>query len=931
MIDLGEAPPPALAASRRRSLAWQLKDLCYAAWSSEPQRASKVAAALRRLSAGDLVDVERPEHWREIGALAEWTEGIACLTRGEMTEAARCFDLAADGFRDLGQNHHAAQTQVPKIVALSMLGQHALAATCAEHTQREFVALGDVRTAGKVSLNLGSLHIRRDAFRQAVDHYREAAALFARVGDREHSVMADIGLADALTAMGDFDEALRSYARARMRASTHGFPVLEAMVEESVALLDLACGRYRVALAGFEGSRRRYESLVMPQHLATAEKQLADAYLELHLLPEALALFATAFAKFEDLDMPDDQAWTLVQRGRAYVLLGDPVAAAVALVGAAALFHTQGNDVGDAAVALARAELALAGGDAPAALALAEHAEQGFARAVLPDRRARSDVVRAQALLRIGRVDEARALFDATLVQSRAMQLLPVEVRCLTGQGLAAQAAGDTATARHAFRTAIELFEEQRRALPGDELRSAFLIDHLRPYGELLRMVLDDHANGGTPALAVEVLRQLDRLRARALGERLDQGAVADGADTASLRTRLNWLYRRVQRLQDEAAPSAALTAELRGAERELLERARRQRIATAESPCASPVDVTLDVDALRERLDEDDVLVEYGVVDDELFACVVTRGGVALQRRVARWPEVLDAAQYARFQIESLRHGTAPVARHLATLTERTQLRMRQLHALVWAPLAGALGTRRRVLIVPHAELGSLPFAALHDGECYVGQRHELSFAPSARIALRGLLRQPVPARRALVLGDSTRLLHAADEARVVADLFPQAGIFVGAEATLDALRANAGGADVIHLACHAQFRADNPMFSALYLCDGALTAEETEDLALKACTVVLSACETGLAEHGAGDESFGIVRAFLVAGAARVLATLWSVDDEITATFMSQFYRAYCLGAEPAAAVRIAQADVMRRHPHPYHWAAFTLHGRW
>ena len=304
-------------------------------------------------------------------------------------------------------------------------------------------------------------------------------------------------------------------------------------------------------------------------------------------------------------------------------------------------------------------------------------------------------------------------------------------------------------------------------------------------------------------------------------------------------------------------------------------------------------------------------------MVDDELFACVVTRAGVVLQRHVADWPAVLEAVRSARFQIETLRHGAAPVSRHLAILTERTQTRMRQLHALVWAPLAGALAQCRRVLIVPHAQLGALPFAALHDGERSLAQRYELAFAPSARVALRGLRRQPAPARRALVLGESTRLPHAAAEARVVAGLFPQANAFVGDEATLDALRAHAGDADVIHLACHAQFRSDNPMFSALHLADGALTVEATEALSLKPCTVVLSACETALAEHGNGDEMVGLVRAFLVAGAARVLASLWPVDDEITSRFMSHFHGALCRGMTPAASLRLAQVEVMRAAP--------------
>ena len=306
-------------------------------------------------------------------------------------------------------------------------------------------------------------------------------------------------------------------------------------------------------------------------------------------------------------------------------------------------------------------------------------------------------------------------------------------------------------------------------------------------------------------------------------------------------------------------------------------------------------------------------------------------RAGVALKRQIADWPAVVEAVHSARFQIETLRHGAEPVSRHLALLTERARSRMRRLHALVWAPLAGALAQCHRVLIVPHGQLGTLPFAALHDGERSLGQRHELALAPSARVALHGLQLQPGPASRVLVLGESTRLPHAAAEARVVASLFPHANAFVGDEATLGALRAHSSGADVIHLACHAQFRSDNPMFSALHLTDGALTVEATEALSLKPCTVVLSACETALAEQGNGDEMVGLVRAFLVAGAARVLASVWPVDDAVTANFMSHFHGALCRGVAPAASLRLAQAELMRDHPHPFYWAAFTLHGRW
>jgi CHAT domain-containing protein len=913
--------------------AWELKDQCYAAWSSEPQRAAVAAAALRALCAGD-VDAHGDAIAREISALADWTEGIAHITRGQMADAVRSLDAAALAFRALGQRANAAQTQVPKIISLSMLGQYDAAIACAEQAQREFVDLGDAHGAAKVSGNLGGLQERRGNYAQAARHSREASVLFARVGDHERSVQADINLANALTAMGDFDEALRIYARARMRAGTHDYPVLETMVDECVASVQLPRGRYREALAGFESARGQFERLGMQQNTAFTEKQLADTYLELRLLPEALALFDQVLARLQALDvLPDEQAWTLSQRGRAQVLLARPEQAARSFELAAALFDEQSNGAGLATVTLARAELALEGGDPARATELATRAGEGFAAAGRADGHTRADVVRAYALLRAGSAEQAGALFNATLMNAQALQLLTLQVRCRVGQGLAAQALGDTAQARAAFNDAVELFEDQRRALPGDDLRSAFLGEHLEPYRELLRLALQAHSAAPSPARALEVLHQLERVRARSLGERIDgDAAPADEPKTRAMRERVNWLYRRVQRLEDEGESAAALSDELRRTERELLEGARRARLIAAPEDIVDVADATrFDAAALQAALGDEGALIEYGVLDDELFACVVTRQGVHLQRRVASWREVQDTLRAARFQIETLRHGAAPVRQHLSSLAARTQRRLEQLHALVWAPLAPALIDSRRVLIVPCGPLGLLPFAALHDGSGALAQRFELALVPSARLALRGLLRVPMPPRRAVALGESSRLPHAAYEARYVAALFAEGRALVGTQATLEALREHAPRAELIHLACHAQFRNDNPMFSALYLHDGALTVEAVETLKLLPGTVVLSACETGVAESGSGEERVGLVRAFLVAGAARVLASLWPVDDEVTGAFMASFYAALCAGEPPAKALRQAQTRQMATHPHPFYWAAFTLHGGW
>ena len=94
-----------------------------------------------------------------------------------------------------------------------------------------------------------------------------------------------------------------------------------------------------------------------------------------------------------------------------------------------------------------------------------------------------------------------------------------------------------------------------------------------------------------------------------------------------------------------------------------------------------------------------------------------------------------------------------------------------------------------------------------------------------------------------------------------------------------------------------------------------------------------MLSGCRTGLGKEIKGEGLVGMTRAFMYAGAARVLVSLWDINDKATAEFMTRFYRAM-LGKEqmrPAAALRAAQVSMWKEKqwPSPYYWAAFVLQG--
>jgi CHAT domain-containing protein len=144
-----------------------------------------------------------------------------------------------------------------------------------------------------------------------------------------------------------------------------------------------------------------------------------------------------------------------------------------------------------------------------------------------------------------------------------------------------------------------------------------------------------------------------------------------------------------------------------------------------------------------------------------------------------------------------------------------------------------------------------------------------------------------------------------------------------------------------VLHLATYGILNKPNPLFSYVELApggdqDGRLEVHEVFGLTLVADLVVLSACQTGLgsgalADVPAGDDWVGLSRAFLSAGAAHVVATLWPVEDRATADLMEHFYERFTAGADPAAALAAAQRALLvaPATAHPFYWAGFVSVG--
>ena len=203
------------------------------------------------------------------------------------------------------------------------------------------------------------------------------------------------------------------------------------------------------------------------------------------------------------------------------------------------------------------------------------------------------------------------------------------------------------------------------------------------------------------------------------------------------------------------------------------------------------------------------------------------------------------------------------------------------------------------------------------------------VTYAPSARIVAS--CRQPATASveelRLVAVADPTTnhgpLAGAGAEITSVATLFgDRVSIRYGVEATRAFLLEEGGRATHIHAACHARGDIADFTRSTLILADGELGFEQLRGAAWHPSLVVLSACQTGIADITIQDEAFSIGTFMLASGAACVLASLWEVDDDATAVLMTRFYEELLgePGTHPATALAAA-TSWMRQLTAPDH----------
>ncbi|MEV6201769.1 CHAT domain-containing protein [Streptomyces sp. NPDC051771] len=495
----------------------------------------------------------------------------------------------------------------------------------------------------------------------------------------------------------------------------------------------------------------------------------------------------------------------------------------------------------------------------------------------------------------------------------------------VTPMARAAWAAGERRTAVDVLELGVELADVVRAAQPRPEQRRSLQTERAEVYERLVRYRLD--GTGGETDDTGAAFLATERLRSRTLLESL---STADLRPPDGVPAEL--LAREAALLQERAGLERAARPDwprLRAVQEELgvlwSAIGRHSRSGEEYADVRSGAAITARA-ALAQLRGEQVVVASYTRLDDGRLALFTLdpRSGLSVA------PLDTDGDRVLRFVEDNL--GSGGRVREMAE--DMPDLFQRILSPLV-DPLADRLGPEDTLLICPTGPLHHVPFHALAPGGGPILlERNPVAYLPSVSL-LRTLAHRGVPAGRgAVVVGDpGGDLPYAREEASVLAARLGGRPL-LGPEATRERVLADVAGAGVLHAACHASFRDDDPLGSGLVLADGVLTGhdilrQDWHDVRL----AVLSACETGLGGVGRTDDMLGLSRSLLFAGVRSLVMTLWRVPDRSTARIMDDFHELALTGESPARALRTAMLAARSRPDSARldRWAAFCLLGEW
>lgn len=699
-----------------------------------------------------------------------------------------------------------------------------------------------------------------EAFEAALPAFRESHDLAMT-----KSALQGLGLQRLVT--GDLDGAESALSEALAIAEERGEEPSVSGIKHNLGLVAAYRGDITGALALLLDSEDIYMRLTgspAPQHVARCE-----ALISAGLFREARALADEIAKHRRDSGDPEHMANALLVGARAALLGGQFDDAKDTAEEAAAAYESRGRsgEAVDARWIACEARFEIEGPSTDLFRTASEIAD------VLA--RENKVAAAAQARLLVGRIaiglgDDKGAVTALRPVSGVKSGPIELRLQSRVARARLRRLQGDMRGSDAAARSGLGLIDVYQAALGATDLRMG-LERHGRELGSIgLGLALDS----GKPR---RILAWMERTRARALRHR---PVVATNDDR--IRQKLGRLRQVEAGLRD---PTESSEPQLRRERRRLQEEVRfADRLKQADEGTVSDFTVLALVELLADR-----TLVEIGVHDGHLVGVAVRRGRAG-RVELGEAAPMLDELRHVRFAMRRAARRGRPI--DPASMSRLEEMLLGDLRI-----------DTEGVVLVPPPSLMAVPWAALPRLRDLV-----LTVSPSAEMWWRAERRGK--SGSGVVVAGGPDLEVAETEITAVGALYPDPTLLPPG-ATVEALRKSLANAATAHIASHATFQVENPMFSSLRFGDGDLNVYDIERLERPPSLVVLSACDSGYTEAGSGDELAGLTSALLSMGTRSVVASVGLVPDSLaTSELMVAFHRGLLEGLDPPRALAIARA---------------------
>lgn len=885
--------------------------------------------------------------------------GSSYNNRGERSKALEFFKQALP-LRSEADPEGLAHTLTNLGMAYAWIGDNAKALTYMEQAETLMREVGEARKESTILGNICVIQRDLGQYKKALEACEQAVKMKREIGDQNGQATALNNMANIVAGLGDYQKALDFYNQALSVHKLAGDRQGEGVVLNNIAWAYANLGEHEKAIEFYTQALKPMREIGYTYGIAVILSNIGVNYADLKDYRKALEMHLEVLPLRPEKNDREGRGITFSNIAFCYFKLGDKQKALEHYTQALGLSRSTGNQLQIAKTLKNFGVFLREEGQTGKAL---EYLNEALTiTRTIGEQSSEANTLSELAKLESGRGNlvEARKLIEQaiTAIESVRTNLKSQQLR-----------ASFLASVRKYYEFDVEVLMQMDQQRPGQGFAEAALQmsekGRARSLLELLREARAEIKQGVDPSL----IERESYLR-RKIAEKAEQ------------QTRL--LSKKYTEEQASALSKEleALTTEYDQVQTRIRQASPRYAALVEPSP--------IGVEAIQKRLlDADTLLLEYALGEQKSFVWAVTPDSVKSFELPGRAQIEQEAKRF--YQLLTQR-GVNVSSETLAQRKERLNhaeseypVVAANLSRMLLAPLAVEL-KQKRLVIVAEGVLQYVPFSALPSPE---NSRplivdHEIVTLPSASVlaVLREEFANRKPASKAVAvladpvfsatdsrltgkaaevsavsfdaersaaesgLGGLVRLRFSRQEAEEIARL-------AGDKRNLKALDFSANRSvatdarlsdyRIVHFATHGLINNQHPDLSGVVLSlvdeqgrpqNGFLRLYDIYNLKLNADLVVLSACQTALGKEIKGEGLVGLTRGFMYAGAPRVVASFWRIDDRATADIMRRFYEAMLKdGLRPAAALRAAQVSMLndKRWQSPHFWAAFTLQGEW